>query len=835
MATIDYSIDLGTTNSVIARFNDGEVSVFKNPMGLREVLPSVVAFKRDRILVGDKAREFLEKDPGNVMGLFKRKMGTTDTYYIESQEKSITPVELSSHVLKELKNFVPKNETLNDVVITIPASFDTVQSNATLRAGELAGFNSVTLLQEPVAASLAFVNKQKEGKDMSGYWIVYDLGGGTFDVALIKLDDGEMKVIDHAGDNFLGGTDFDQTIVDKLFVPALEKCGKFENLHKELKSFRGKHNKLYYKLLYKAEELKIQLSSMDVAELEFETIDDEGSVVDFYQEFSREQFEAVIAKEVQRTISFITNLLISNTMSFADVNSVLMIGGSTYIPLVRALIDKESGGKANYSVDPTTAVAVGAAYYAGSKLLKNEIAKDVQSAPSASAGNHYAIDINAAYQAQTQEDEEYFVARVDGKTADLFYRIIRADGGFDSGLKPLTEQLEEDLPLLPNSSNDFIFKVLDRENNSVVSNFSSFSIVQGKFGVNGQPLPADICLEVDDVEEKETTLEVIFEKNELLPLKRVIVKEVGTTITKGSKDAFMINILEGKQYSSPASNKPIGQIVISGDHLERDLIKNTDVEITVEMTESRELRVFTYLSMTGQEFENVFQANDRFVDIAKLKSEVEELLEKARMEKNSAQNTESYKSAHDLKQIEDSATELYMKCDDLVSDDVTDAKFQIEDQKRNLWYQLDHITSNKKLSSILKELHDARKSCEEIVDETGEEADKKRFQQLHDQEAGIIEAGNSSKIKNLSDQYQNLTHQLRWKQPSYVRFLFFYYANQPMEMYTNPKEAEKLIKKGEAASEADRIDELKVLLNMLYGYYRDSQENQEFSNRTGLV
>ncbi len=158
---INFGIDLGTANSLIARFDKGQVDVFRNPSGFKETLPSVVGFRNDRVLIGDQARTFLHREPQNVVSRFKRKMGTTESFKIKALGSSITPVELSAHILKELKTFVHSGEQVVAAVITIPASFDTVQCNATKEAGTLAGFSKVILLQEPIAASLAYANKEK--------------------------------------------------------------------------------------------------------------------------------------------------------------------------------------------------------------------------------------------------------------------------------------------------------------------------------------------------------------------------------------------------------------------------------------------------------------------------------------------------------------------------------------------------------------------------------------------------------------------------------------------------------------------------------------------------
>ena len=158
---INFGIDLGTTNSLIAKYNKGTVEVFRNPNRFKETLPSVVGFRNDRILVGEQAKAYMLKDHRSVVSRFKRKMGTTESFKIKSLGQSKTPIELSAFVLKELKTFIHTGESPEAVVITVPASFDMVQSNATKQAGHDAGFKQVELLNEPIAASLAYANKEK--------------------------------------------------------------------------------------------------------------------------------------------------------------------------------------------------------------------------------------------------------------------------------------------------------------------------------------------------------------------------------------------------------------------------------------------------------------------------------------------------------------------------------------------------------------------------------------------------------------------------------------------------------------------------------------------------
>lgn len=606
---INFGIDLGTTNSVIAKFVKGEVQIFTNPQETgRQTLPSVIAFRKDTVFVGDQAKVYWEKRPKDVVGTFKRKMGTSESYKIASLNQSKTPIDLSAYVLKELKTFVQTGDTLEAVVITIPASFDTIQSNATKSAGEQAGFKQVVLLQEPIAASLAYANKVKEKELTDGQWLVYDLGGGTFDVALIKIQDGEMKVIDHEGNNFLGGADFDRMIVEELLIPKLVEAGSFENLEDEMKSAAGKYNGAYYSCLNKAEKAKMALSARTSAEIEVQLDDDNGEELDDTFTITRSEFESIIKESVDETIDMVKKIIVRNSLTASDLQFVLMVGGSTLIPYVRKRVEEILQIAVNCSIDPTTAVAIGAAFYAGTKQKSLE-AKGTQKKTNA------RIKIKAAYQKATQENEEFFAARVDGLIDNLFYKITREDGGFNTGMKPLKKQISEDLPLVENAYNFFTVSVYDEGNNVVETDAEPIGIAQGKFSVAGQPLPNDICLEVDDMQNGKTRLELVFQKNAILPLRRTLTKVLNKTIVKGSADNIRINILEGSHLSVPSANRYIAYLEIKGNQIIRDVSKGSDLEIAFEISESRDISIAAYLTMADQEFKEMFYPQDRHLPV----------------------------------------------------------------------------------------------------------------------------------------------------------------------------------------------------------------------------
>ena len=810
---INFGIDLGTTNSVIAKFVKGEVQIFTNPQDFgRSTLPSVVAFKKDTVFVGNKAKEYWEKRPKDVVGTFKRKMGTSESYKIASLNQSKTPIDLSAYVLKELKTFVQTGDNLEAAVITIPASFDTIQSNATKSAGEQAGFKQVVLLQEPIAASLAYANKAKEKEMKDGQWLVYDLGGGTFDVALVKIQDGEMKVIDHEGDNFLGGADFDRLIVEKMLIPKLEAAGSFDDLENEMKSASGKHNGAYYVCLNRAEQAKIALSARTSAEIEVQIEDDNNNEIDEAFTITRSEFEAMIKEYVDTTIEMVKKIIVRNSLTANDLQFVLMVGGSTFIPYVRKRVEEVLQIPINCDIDPTTAVSIGAAFYAGTKQKSLE-------AKGSTKKKNVNIKVKAAYQKVTQEGEEFFAAKIDGNTEGLFYKITREDGGFNTGLKPLKKQIQEDLPLVENAYNFFTLTIYDAQNNVIETDAEPIGIAQGKFGVAGQPLPNDICLEVDDVETGRTRLELIFQKNTILPLRRTITKSLNKTIVKGSTESIRINILEGSHLSLPEANFSIGFLEIRGNQISRDISKGSDIEITFDISESRDISIAAYLTMADQEFKEIFNPKERHLPVDVLIEQVDELSEKLDTEIQEAEGREDYETAKKLSDVRKRMADVTTQASDLTSDDVTDKRYQLEDKKRKIAQEIDNATKDKRVQVAKAEYFEVKERCFELLNEHGNDYERKIFKDIVSQESAFLASQSPMKIQEWTDQLQAITMQVLWRTPQFLVLIFKDLVQNHRTQFNDQNQAKSLIEAGKFAIQSENWDRLgeinQGLINLL--------------------
>ena len=812
--TINFGIDLGTTNSAIAKFVKGEVIIFSNPQDYgRNTLPSVVSYKKDKITVGNKAKEFLEKDPKSVVGVFKRKMGTAESFKIKSINESKTPVELSAQVLKELKTFVNTGDTLDAVVITIPASFDTIQSNATKEAGIQAGFKQVVLLQEPIAASLAYANMKKEREMKDGQWLVYDLGGGTFDVALIKIKEGEMKVLDHEGDNFLGGADFDNMIVEKLVIPKILEKYSFSNLEDEMKSATGKFNAKYYVLLRRAEEAKITLSSKTSAEIVIDGFEDEdGNEVDMEIVITRSEFNELIKPNIDETIDMIKKIITRNSLKPIDVQFTLMVGGSTYIPYVRSRVEEVLQIPSNCEIDPTTAVAIGAAYYAATK--PKEISKSDNNKKQTS------ISIKASYNKASKEKEELFAARITGDLTGLSYRIQRQDRGYDSGIKKLSNRINEDLPLVDGAYNFFTLTVYDEQNNLIETDIEPIGINSG-FGISGQPIPEDICLEVDDYDNPgKTRLKLVFQKNSILPLRsHGISFPLNKGIIKGNDlDFIYINVLEGSHLALPEANKVIGFMEIRGTQIKRDIAKGSDIEITISISESRDITISIYLNMADQEFKQTFNPKERHTPIEFLKEQVEDLSEKLELEILEATNKEDYETAGALKKLKDEMDKVSEETENLTNDDVTDKRYQLEDKKRKIAQEIDSATKNKRIQQVKAHYYEVKEECLKILEENGNDHERKTYNDIVAQENAFFATNSPLKIQEKSDEMHSILSRIRWRTPKFLTGIFQWCKSNQTKM-NDQAQAKSLVDAGNFAIGSqnwERLSEINSgLLNLL--------------------
>ena len=345
-------IDLGTTNSVVSIIDEtGKAVVLENPNGKRTT-PSVVAFKNDEIIVGEIAKRQVETNPNTVVSV-KRLMGSGEV--VKVNNKSYQPEEISAMILGYLKKYAQKKlgYEVNKAVITVPAYFNNEQREATKTAGKIAGLEVLRIINEPTAAALSFGIDQKNKEQKV---LVYDLGGGTFDVSVLELNEGTFEVLATSGDNHLGGDDWDLTIVDWLKT----------KIKKEFDYDVSQDKMAMGRLKEAAEKAKIDLSGSESAQitLAFLAMGANGPInVDL--ELKRSEFEKMSAHLVDRTRKPIEDALKEAKLKPEDLDEVLLVGGSTRIPAVQQMVQKTLNKVPNRSINPDEVVALGAAIQGG--------------------------------------------------------------------------------------------------------------------------------------------------------------------------------------------------------------------------------------------------------------------------------------------------------------------------------------------------------------------------------------------------------------------------------------------------------------------------------------
>ncbi len=345
-------IDLGTTRSAIAAVKDGEPEILENQEGER-ITPSIVAFDNDERLVGKPAKNQMLTNEENTVRSIKRHMG--EEYTVELEGEEYTPQEISSMILQKLKNDAEEKlgETVEKAVITVPAHFDDTQRQATKDAGEIAGLEVERILNEPTAASLAYGIDEESDKKI----LVYDFGGGTFDVTVLEMGDGIYEVKSTEGDNDLGGDDFDQKVVDWIL-------DKFED---ENSIDLSENEDALQRIRENAEEAKKELSSRKNTKINIPFIHQEdGETYNVDYELTRSKFEELAEELIQRTTKPTETAIEDAGFETKDIDEVILVGGTTRIPAVREHVQAITGQEPNREVSPDEAVALGAAIQAGS-------------------------------------------------------------------------------------------------------------------------------------------------------------------------------------------------------------------------------------------------------------------------------------------------------------------------------------------------------------------------------------------------------------------------------------------------------------------------------------
>jgi len=762
---IDYGIDLGTTNSAISRMENGEAVIKKTDI-LKDTMPSCVYVnKKKAIQVGDaaynamkryklKAMKSFDADTVNSFSEFKRTMGSDKTYYCANMDQDFSSEALSAEVLKTLKSFVA-DESFSSVVITVPAKFTINQKDATLRAAvELAGFSQCELLQEPIAASMAY-GLSADSQD--GYWLVYDFGGGTFDAALVKVEEGIMKVIDTEGDNYLGGKNLDYAIVDEIIIPHLEDGYSIDSIVED----DNKKMILRDAMKFYAEETKIQMSFnethnilSDLGDIPGE--DDDGEEFELDITVTQEMMSKTLGPIFQKSIDICHDLLKRNNLDGQSLTTLLLVGGPTYSPILRRML-AEQIAKPDLSIDPMTVVAKGAALFASTVAVSDEIREKSR--------DQTKIQLEFGYETTTVEEEEFVTVKIlkdkiIGEIPDkIFVNIVRSDESWDSGKTEISDSGDVlDVNLLPGKPNAFNVLTYNEKGDLLPSEPAGFTIIQGA-KIGSATLPYFIGIEI----KSRATGKVVFksikglEKNQSTPaVGTVNGLKTQNAIRPGMQEDFIkIAIYQGEHGADGTraiNNEHVYDVIITGEDLPKLLPADSDIDLTFKVDKSERATLSVYFPALDHTEEITVPTNttQKETDADWLASEIE----KAQQSLLMLDQEDVYEDKEELAKIEEEIQTLKKDFEQGRGD--YDRKKGVLESLKKVLKQVDGVQTASEWPKMEEELKDVFYRLEETSESFDNEKAKELVQQYKKQIPEVIKEQNIKVAQELIDSMRSL-------------------------------------------------------------------------------
>ncbi len=598
-------IDLGTTNSAISTYDGTNTRIWKSEEQ-NDVTPSTIFIqRRGNIIVGQRAYEQVVQSPDNCATEFKRQMGTSTPIELSGANRTLTPEECSAEILKTLFGSLPeeiRNSPDTGTVVTVPAAFNQMKKNATSQAAEMAGIGNVKLMQEPVAAVMSYMRVRKT----DGRFLVYDLGGGTFDAAIAESTGGRVALLAHGGIEFCGGRDFDRLLRDNIVLPYLYER---RNLPDDL-SVDPTFRKLRRVAERGCEKAKIRLSSEVEYPIYVGGIDEEeplldldGKEIDKDIPLHRDTFDKLIAEKINDTINCARQTMEECGVNAQDLDCIVWVGGPTNYKPLRDKVIAELGIEGDlYAVDPMTVVAEGASIFAESIDWRSEKRERKSTRGQISATE---LPFRFNYIARTSADTSKIAVQVDGNVpTGSEFEVVSLDSAWISGRYPLKHATTVDVPLSKSGDNNFEVTVYD----AVAEPLKQEEIIITKTAaiLDAIPVSHTIVLEVLDRLGGQPKPYHLIQKGEPLPKKGSVELIAGQTVIAGSSDSLKFILWEGDIEHPVNKNRFIGCLEVTGGDFDEGIIsEGSDLICNYEILDSDEI----ILEVEAPEIAGIYEKN----------------------------------------------------------------------------------------------------------------------------------------------------------------------------------------------------------------------------------
>lgn len=594
-------IDLGTTNSAICSYDGQNTRIWKSPDQTDVTHSAIRIDKRGNRYYGLRAYNQSAADPDNSATLFKRFMGTSTKISFETSGIEMTPEECSAEILKVLYGYLPeeiRNDPETATVITVPAAFNQMKKDATLQAAKLAGLGKVALMQEPVAAIMSVMKNAKQ----EGVFVVYDLGGGTFDVSIAENINGKVNLLSHNGKEMCGGRDMDRMIFNQIVVPWLKNNFSLPDDF----LVNRKYKKFCRVALLATERAKIRLSAtesdtIELSEDEARATDEEGNELYIDIELTREQVDSIISSLIDETISVTRDTLTKAGLSANDIEKIVFVGGPTNYKPLRDKVAYELSLPAGIDVNPMTAVAEGASIFAESIdwSTQNHNRKAVNNTVNT------AIDLTLKYTARVSGDVAKVMCVLGKERNGYTINFTSLDTGWSSGNAELKDKKIIELPLSQKGENRFAVKVFDEFGHEKETGTEMLVIVKTLATIGAIPASHPIAVEVVDKLGGVPVLEFLVNEGDALPKKGTLSFKAGQTLKAGSNESINIKLWEGNIQSPISDNRFIGVLKIAGTDIASGIIPTgAEIDCEYEMSDSGTINLEISIPCIGASFSN---------------------------------------------------------------------------------------------------------------------------------------------------------------------------------------------------------------------------------------
>ncbi|MCO4240600.1 Hsp70 family protein [Acidovorax facilis] len=800
-------IDLGTTNSAICSFDGEKIHLYKSPEQ-HDVTPSAIFIdRRGNKYVGSRAYNSAAKNPDNAAVLFKRLMGTSTPVKLPAVNLTMTPEECSSEVLRSLFGYLPeeiRGDGDTGTVITVPAAFNQMQKDSTMAAADAAGLGRVALMQEPVAAVMSVMRQRKN----DGVFVVYDLGGGTLDIAIAESIAGRVNLLAHGGIAMCGGRDFDRILFDNIVKPWLmENFDLPEDL-----TANPQFKSLLRMATWAAEKAKIELSQKEetvvsLPETELGVRDQAGEEIYIDITIDRKRYDELIAPKVEESIQSARETLEKAGLSPHDVERVVFVGGPTHYKPLRDKVAFELGVAPSTDVNPMTAVAEGAAVFAESIDWASQSRGRKSARGAISAGG--ALDLSFNYIARTPEPRAKFVAKLGGRTpAGIEFQIDSLDTGWSSGRVALKDGASVELSLTKPGDN--IFKVFVFDSNGAPVGLREDKIVIARTAASIDAIPAShsIGVEARDKVGGRLVLDYLVREGDQLPKKGKKSFKAGESLKAGSAGSIKFKLWEGEISDPINDNRFIGMFEIKGTDFDDGVIAaGAEMVCEFEVLDSGNIQLEVSVPSISGSFKsgrNYYSSQEGKIDYS-----------------NQAKNIQE-QSEHTLERLEEMAS----KVDDPRLEQAREKLEQAstiesgEADPETAKQAMDNVQEAKRLLALTRKAHlkDIRQLeldkavdfFDKVVRQHARPTEASSFDNLVKTARRALE-NNSSDFESHLDDLRGRNFMILWRQDWFVIERFKWLA-QDTYLFPDAREHAQLVAVGAEALKANDIDKLRAVV-----------------------